>query len=230
MITEIQLLKLSEIVTTVEDKFPVVMYANGGSRAREAAAIVQSGDKVVKVGVTHGNDYWRVGTHTTSIAGGGCTCADEGAYVDGKKFCKHRLAAMFMVKLSGQSDSRLKKLFQDAQGDEVVLRLFVLHTMDGDKFRLEGHRFVGQSWVKYERCDFVDFTANEFDGMLKSVGWEMSQRPVKQPSMYFHYFFVRGNSIGLWPSIVAVHAAAEEKRIQDKRFSEINAIQDLINA
>jgi len=230
VITESQLLKLSEIVKTVEEKFPVVMYLSGGSRAREAVEIIQTPGKLVKVGVTHGLDYWRIGTHTASIAGGGCTCSDESAYVDGKKFCKHRLAAMFMVKLNGSPDAKLTKLFESAEGDEIVLRLFVLHALSGDKFRLEGHRFVGQNWVRYERNDFVDFASDDLDRVLSSVGWEMSQRPVKQPSMYFHYFFVRGNSIGLFPSIIATHAAAEEKRIQQKHFEEIGAIQDLVNA
>ncbi len=233
MITESQLLKLSEIVKTVEEKFPVVMYSAGGSRAREAAEIIQTPGKLVKVGVTHGLDYWRIGTHTASIAGGGCTCSDESAYVDGKKFCKHRLAAMFMVKLNGSPEKKLVNLFESAEGDEIVLRVFVLYTDNEPKFRLEGHRHSGQTWVRYEREDFVEFTAGQFDAVMGRAGWAIIQRPVKQPSMYLNYFLVRASSIPsgeMTFSINTVNAAAFEKKLQEKHFEEISAIQDLVNA
>lgn len=233
MITESQLLKLPEIVKTVEDKFPVVMYANGSSRAREAAKIIRVPGRIVKVGVTHGLDYWRIGTHTASIAGGGCTCSDEAVYVDGKKFCKHRLAAMFVVKLNGSPEKKLAKLFESAEGDEIVLRVFVLYTDNEPKFRLEGHRYSGETWVRYERDDFVEFTAGQFDAVMGRAGWAIIQRPVKQPSMYLNYFLVRASSVPsgeMTFSINTVNAAAFEKKSQQKHFEEISAIQDLVNA
>lgn len=227
MLSQAQEEKLAEMVATVEQKFPIVLYKDGGSRARKAAEIVL-GKTISKVGDTHGVDYWRVGSHTASISGGGCTCADEGAFVQGKKFCKHRIAAMFVVKLEGSPEARLRKLFADSPSDEMTLRVFVLFSMDGNIYRVEGHRYAGSNWVRYERDGFVELTIRQFDEVLFSAGWSMSGRPVKQPSMYMNYFFVRGR--GGFSTVDMVNAQAHERGLQKCRFEELEAVKDLVFA
>lgn len=226
MLSESKLQHLAELVATVETKFPLVMYKDGGSRAQEAAKLVELG-QIFKAGDVKGVDYWRCHGYTSSIAGGGCTCADT-LCVDEKKFCKHRLAAMFMVKLGGSPESKLNQLFADATGDELTLRVFVLHTADGDKYRMEGHRYGGQCWVRYDRDDCYDFTFAQFERVISDAGWVLASRPVKQPSMYFHYLLVRGSS-GAY-ALNSAHAEAHERHLQNERFEELNAIQDLVIA
>lgn len=222
MLSESKKLALQGFVATVEGKFPVVMYKAGGSRAQEAARLVENGE-IVYVGESYGVDYYRCHGHTTSIKGGHCTCADDGATVDGKKFCKHRLAAMFLVKLAGVAENKLVALFQNAPSDEMTLRVYVLHTVDGNKYRMEGHRYGGGSWVRYEHDDCWNFTQKEFDEVAGKAGWAMVQRPVKQPSMYYHYMLVRGE--GAY-ALDSVHAAAHEKHLQERKFTEIRGITE----
>lgn len=224
MLSEAKLQALAALVTTVESKFPVVIYKNGGSRAQEAAKIIE-GCEIVKVGESFGVDYWKCHDYTMSVAGGGCTCADT-LCVDGKRFCKHRLAAMFVVKLGGLPELKLTSLFKNANSDDMTLRVQVLHTINGNKFKLAGHRYGGETWNQYEHADCYEFTENEFYKAMADAGWGMAQRPVKQPSLYYHYFLHRGTGVfGLndTPSNVV------EKRLQERRFEELVAIQDLIN-
>ncbi len=226
MLSESRKEALAKLVKTVEDKFPVVLYAKGGSRAQEAARLIEL-NEIVYVGESYDVDYYRCHGHTTSIKGGGCTCSDEAAYVDGKKFCKHRLAAMFVVKLNGHPESRFAKILTDAPSDELTLRVYVLHTVDGDKYRMEGHRYGGQNWVKYERDNCWNFTFKQFEDATRAAGWGLTQRPIKQPSMYFHYVLARGaGEYGL----NSVHVEAHEKHLRERRFAEIEAIQDLMAA
>lgn len=221
MLSETKSIALAELVATVEGKFPVVLYKDGGSRAQEAAKMVELG-QIVKVGEVKGVDYWRCHGYTTSIAGGGCTCADA-LTVEDKKFCKHRIAAMFMIKLNGHPESKLTKLLADATSDELTLRVYVLHTVDGDKYRMEGHRYGGQSWVKYERDDCWDFTFQQFERVTAEAGWAMASRPVKQPSMCFHYMLVRGD--GAY-GLSSTHAEAHERHLQERRFNEIRGVEE----
>lgn len=224
MLSESKSDALKQLVETVETKFPVVLYVKGGSRAQEAVNLIKA-NEIVYVGESYGIDYYRCHGHTTSVKGGGCTCADEGAFVDGKKFCKHRLAAMFLVKLSGHPETRLAKLLADAPSDELTLRVYVLHTIDGDKYRMDGHRYGGQTWQRYERDDCWNFTFQQFERATKAAGWTLASRPVKQPSMYFHYQLARG--VGEY-GLNSVHVEAHERYLQNKHFEELIAIQDLI--
>jgi len=222
MLSESRKETLAELVKTVEDKFPAVLYAKGGSRAQEAARLIEL-NEIAYVGESYGADYYRCHGHTTSIKGGGCTCSDEAAYIDGKKFCKHRLAAMFVVKLNGHPESRFAKLLADAPSDELTLRVYVLHTVDGDKYRMEGHRYGGGVWERYERDNCWDFTFQQFERATHAAGWGLASRPIKQPSMYFHYVLARGASeFGL----SSVHAEAHEKHLQERKFNEIRGIED----
>jgi hypothetical protein len=222
MLSESKSIALAELVTTVESRFPVVMYKGGGSRAQEAARIIEM-DEIAYIGESYGVDYYRSHGHTTSVKGGGCTCGDI-LTVEEKKFCKHRLAAMFMVKLNGHPESKLTKLLADATSDELTLRVYVLHTVDGDKYRMDGHRYGGQSWVKYERDDCWDFTQKQFDEAVLKAGWALTQRPVKQPSMYFHYFMARSTASVY--ALASVHAEALERHLQNKRFEEIRGVEE----
>lgn len=226
MLSELRGDALQELVKTVESKFPVVMYAKGGSRAQEAANLIES-NQITYIGESYGVDYYRCHSHTCSVKGGGCTCADNGAIVDGKKFCKHRLASMFLVKLNGHPETKLAKLLADAPSDELTLRVYVLHTIDGDKYRMDGHRYGGLGWVRYEHDDCYDFTSKQFEQATKVAGWTLASRPIKQSSMYFHYFLVRG--AGDEYGLNSTHAAAHDRYLQNKHFEELIAIQDLIN-
>lgn len=223
MLSETKRARLQELVKTVEKSFPVVLYKAGGSRAQEAARLIEM-NEISKVGESYGMDYYRCHGHTTSVKGGGCTCADDGAYVEGRKFCKHRLAAMFLVKLVGIPESKLDKLFADAPSDEMTLQVYVLHTVNGDKYRMDGHRYGGESWVRYERDDCWDFTQKQFDEAAIKAGWALTQRPVKQPSMYFHYFMSR-SATGEY-ALDSVHAEAHERHLQNKRFEEIRGVEE----
>lgn len=225
MLSETKKARLQELVKTVEKSFPVVLYKAGGSRAQEAARLIEM-NEISKVGEGYGMDYYRCHGHTTSIKGGHCTCSDDNAMVDGKKFCKHRIAAMFLVKLSGVAENKLAALFQNAPSDEMTLRVYVLHTVNGDKYRMDGHRYGGESWVRYERDDCWDFTQKQFDEAAIKAGWALTQRPVKQPSVYFHYFMSR-SATGEY-ALDSAHAEARERHLQNKRFEEIDAIKDLM--
>lgn len=222
MISERQRVVLYDMVATVESKFPVVKYVNGDSRAEEAAKLLEA-NEIMYVGESYGIDYYRCHGHTASVKGGGCTCSDEGAFVDGRKFCKHRLAAMFLVKLNGHPEARLAKLLANAPSDELTLRVYVLHTIDGDKYRMDGHRYGGGTWVRYERDDCWDFTFQQFERVTREAGWGLASRPIKQPSMYFHYQLARG--IGEY-GLSSVHIEARERHLQEQQFNEIRAIED----
>lgn len=90
---------LYALVTAALEKFPALAYKDGGSRAEAAAAYVGE-ERVRYLGMAEGYDWWQVGTYRTSVKLGRCTCEDRGAPTDDKgKLCKHRLAAMFAVKL-----------------------------------------------------------------------------------------------------------------------------------
>lgn len=211
---------LSNLVHTVEEKFPDVLYKKGGSRAQSAAEIVEL-KAIYEAGVVAGVDYWKVGEYTTSIVGGSCTCMDDAPLAGGKKLCKHRLAAMFIRKMQQSGESRFSEILATTS-DTITLRMLVINGIER-KYSLAGYRYAGQTWVKFEkREDYIDFTPSQFEKAMLAAGWAMGQRPVKQPSMYYHYFLVRGEQrFGLTDTASNVL----ERKLQNKRFEEIQGVE-----
>ena len=216
---------LSNLVSTVEGKFPAVLYKEGGSRAQAAAEIVEL-KAIYEAGIVSGVDYWKVGEYTTSIVGGSCTCADYAPLANGKKLCKHRLAAMFIRKMQQSNECRLAEILNVAS-EAITLRVMVIYGL-GRKYSLAGYRYAGRTWVKFEnREDYIDFTDSQFEKAMVAAGWAMVQRPVKQPSMYYHYFLERGEQkFGLNDTASNV---LERKQL-NKRMDELESIRDLIAA
>ena len=216
---------LAALVATVEEKFPDVCYKAGGSRAKAAAEFVEL-KAVVYAGDINGVDYWTMGGYTTSIKGGGCTCLDEGAPNHSGKMCKHRLAAMFVRKIQTAQTDRLTEILS-FDGESITLRVLVINGSER-KYSLAGYRYAGQNWVKFEdREDYIDFSASRFENAMTEAGWAMVQRPIKQPSLYYHYMLARGEA-GYHLEDNAANVI--ERNQQNKRLEELMSIQDLIAA
>jgi hypothetical protein len=129
---------------------------------------------------------------------------------------------MFVMKLGGSQDGKLLSLFANATSDELVLRVMVLFSVDGNKYRREGHRYSGSTWVRYEREEFIELSTQQLDEAMAAAGWSMSGRPVKQPSLYMNYFFSRGRDG--YATVDMVNDRAHERSLQEKRFEEIEGV------
>ena len=212
---------LAAMVEAVEAKYPGVMYKRQGSRAQQAAELVVK-QQVQQIEASSGKkDLWRVGDHTCSISSGNCTCLDELAPLDDKggKLCKHRIAAMFAFKL--RQAHGIEAVLRSASGNQVTLIVQVLFTDHGRQYTLSGWRSQGQT-ATLEYAERIRFTEREFSDALAAAGWGMTQRPVKQAGMTYHYIVTRGAEL-CWAA-GAMTGDDVDRLTQHRRMEEIAAL------
>lgn len=215
---------LETLVEQVEAKFPAVVYKDGkGSRAAAAAELVRE-QKVVRMGEQAGRDWWEVGGHVCSIKGN-CDCADNAPLdPNGRKLCKHRIAAMFVCKM--QDDHGLTAILRSAKGDRVVLTVQVLSTDNGLRYTLNSYRVDGVETV-LDYADRLRFTDAEFAAACRVAGFGMEDRPVKLPGLNHRYILKRGTEMRY--TAAAFTAQAVERREREGRLREI-AVADEMDA
>lgn len=214
---------LDSMIDQVEAKFPAVRYKDGRSRAEEAAEFLNR-QAVECLGYQGGRDYWRVGERTCSIKGG-CTCPDSQAPLDpnGRKLCKHRLAAMFAYKL--RQTHGIARILQDAPADSVTLTVQVLYADHGRQYTLAGWRYPGHEPTTLNYAERVRFTENEFMDALQEAGWGMPDCPVRGNALTYRYILQRGAAIA-W-SAGAMAAQDVDTRTQRQRMREIAVAADM---
>ena len=223
--------RLMYLIDQIEAKYPAICYKEGGSRARQAADIVDR-KQIDLAGHQHGRDYWRIGHYTTSIRGGNCTCMDNAPQDDnGGKLCKHRIAAMFVVKLDGMKTLTLERIIREAGADELTLHVDVLFADAGPQYTLAGYKYPSRAAVTLEYAERIKFTERQLTDALNATGWTIAQRPTKQRGYMFHYYLARIESLpGTAPAWTLAAASYEqvEWKEQAARFKELQTVNDMI--
>lgn len=209
---------LESLVAAVETKLPAVRYQDGGSRAEAAADIVRR-HAIEYLGEQGGRDYWRCDGYHCSIRGE-CTCRDRAPLdPNGRKLCKHRLAAMFAHKM--RQERGLVAILRGVQGERITLTVQVLFADNGRQYTLDRYRADGVETV-LDYAERVRFTADELTAACRVAGWGMTDAPVKLPGYSHRYILRRGAEMA--------HSAAEmplddiERKAREARMSEIAAL------
>lgn len=218
--------KLIELVEQVGAKYPAI-----GDRAQKAAEIVER-KSIEYAGMQHGRDYWKIGHYTTSVRGGSCTCADLQAPQDdhGGKLCKHRIAAMFMVKRETMNTLMLERIIRGAPSDELTLRVDVLFTDDGRQYTIAGYKYAGQPENRLEYAERFKFTEAQMTAALNATAWTIAQRPSKQRGYSFTYFLARIASLPAGAASWTLGAYSYEQvewAERAKRFKELQVITEM---
>lgn len=213
---------LETLVAQAEAKFPAIVYRDGkGSRAEAAAELVR-GQKVEYLGEQGGRDWWQVGNHRCSIRGG-CDCADNAPLdPNGRKLCKHRLAAMFVRKQ--QDDHGLVAILRGVQGDRVTMVVQVLSVDNGRQYTLNSYRADGAETV-LDYADRIRFTEAEFAAALRVTGWGMTDRPVKLPGLNHRYILKRVAESVYTPRDTTAQEVEQKER--EKRLREITVADEM---
>lgn len=210
---------LQDLIEQVESKYPAVRYRDGGSRAEQAADLVRS-QSVEYMGEQGGRDRWRVGEHICSIRGG-CSCLDNHAPLDGngRKLCRHRIAATFAYKL--RQHHGLVPILEQAPGNRVILIAQVLYGDRGRVYTLNGYRYTsGEFTLDY--AERIRFTEAEFAAALRATGWGMKDRPVRGAAMTYRYIIERG--VQSEYNAGAMTAEDADTKAQRARMREIVAL------
>lgn len=224
--------QLQPLINAALAKWPALAYANGGSRAHAAAEIVAAGE-ITDLGVMpSGIDYWQCGNYQISIRGKRCDCHDNAAPVhDAGKLCKHRLAAMFVVKMRQCTQNALDELLSAARGDTLTLKIAVIYGETGRAYTMAGHRNDGHEWITYSQAHKYDIAPDQFERTLQRHGWRINGRPVKQGGLNYNYFLARIGSDAETEPEYTIHASdvrRVEREEQEKRFKEIEIGQELM--
>lgn len=196
------------------------------TRAHAAAEIVQSG-QIDFLGYTFGgDDYWQIGEYTCSKSAGACNCKDFSApAVNNGRMCKHRVAAMFVIKLQMAAMDRLKTLMAEAPDGELTIRVDVIYLDKGREYRLCGHHYPGHRWETYPYEEWYTFTDKLFEITLRRAGWGLKCLPTRKSGYSYNYFLSRGIEEGYRLNNMA--AQDVDREAQAKRFREIKTVIDM---
>lgn len=218
---------LHELAHKARTCLPCTAYKQGGSRLDAAIELVEA-NQVISLGIlpVTGYDYWSVSEYTVSIAGRSCNCPDQSAPLyKGGKLCKHRLAAMLVQRLNESRVGKLEAVLRDAPADAqwLTLRADVYYVDGGGRlYRMCGHHYPGQPWVRYGPDDCYEFDEPMFNAALRRAGWQIDGRPSKQ-GMAYHYRLVPGGSTetaGVYTLNATAHESLERQEM-NRRMSDI---------
>ena len=205
---------LTTLVESALAAFPTLAYRDGGSRADEAARLIDE-HKITYLGTQLGLDWWEVNQHRVSIKQGSCTCQDTAAPRDPKgRLCKHRLAAMFEFKLERAQMQRLTNIFVEAPGDVVTLKLDVFGRGNDLEYWLNGYHYPGRAWQTFSYDDRRQITEAMFNAAIRIGGFFLSGRPSKQPGYAHHYPLARIGS--------AIEVPVESLSLSDLTHENVN--------
>lgn len=224
---------LDAIVDAAITTFPDLAYKatakDGPANRAEAAADIVRRHQCKYIGQEYGADWWSCGQYRVSIQDGSCQCQDSAAPHDSLgRLCKHRLAAMFMIKLENGHMARLVELLEGCPSDKIVLSIDVLFGDRSNTYTVNGHRYDGSRWVEMAHADRFPVTLPMFNAAARVTGWVIGERPVKQKGFVHYFTMVRvgiGNSDGASWSLDSMTGATIDRLEAGDRMRTIVADQ-----
>ena len=200
---------LFDLVERYERKWPEIIYARGGSRARKAMQYVQEG-RLHAIGSDQaGHDLWVVNGNRCSKAGKWCECEDRiRTDITYGKLCAHRLALALRAHWDGARNDALVDALASltahgAQHLEMLIeRIYGART--DERMTLVGwidERRQRQTWP--HRLHVV-FTLPQFQEALRIFGgWGIAEMPqnLGGASYYYRYSIAATGALPPTPEI-----------------------------
>ncbi|MEM7133469.1 MAG: hypothetical protein AAF702_44645 [Chloroflexota bacterium] len=190
---------LDALALKAEAMWPAICYKGGGSRARQAAKLVNDGSVQPL-----GNGVFQVGgKNQASYRENFCSCLDR-APVDTKhgKLCKHRLAIMFASSKAVESfnpwlNERVADVMALRESQDSALDWFELvfesdYDAPGVK-RLVGYSLNGSTVTRF--MDSGDVTLAQIQQTAASLGIGLTQFPRKLAGWSYAFRFAPGGNV-----------------------------------
>lgn len=175
--------------------------------------------------------------YTVSHAAKICNCADGFAPRDERygKLCKHRLAVMYAIKLRDESLAEIADQLPGESGG--MLRVTLIYGDSRTLYYVNGYRVNGNVEARLEHpksggLGWYQFQVDPIDvaKALAKVGWGVGSN-TKQKG--FSHTWVLAPDISEAMSLSVMRGVAgnvQERRDQNARFAELEAIEDLYYA
>jgi hypothetical protein len=201
---------LAELAAKYEEKWPEIMYTNGGSRAQKAMSFVVEGRIWSEGRDCYGNDVWVVNGNRCSKEGKWCECQDRvRTDLTYGKLCAHRLAVALKTNWLGDKNQALvdalAQLTMDHLDDGsltlVVDRYYDRHG-DGERFAVAG--FVDERHRHHKWPADLRIEANlpQMQHALSTVDWSLADLPVKLPGWSDYLYTIQpGPGLELTPEL-----------------------------
>lgn len=113
----------------------------------------------------------------------------------------------------------------DRPGDRLTVSAQVYY--DSQLVFINGYRPDGEKWVRFGYDERIELSLPSLDRVFRRFGWQLAQPPVSQAGLVKNYILKRADGERRF-SAQQISVQAAERRRQDDRLAELEAIADLI--